>query len=127
MKLRFNASATEAGQSVDNESVRRSQLERLERLRAERDGEEVGRALAELSACAESGSGNLLELSVSAARVGATVGEMSLALERVFGRHEATSRTRSATASSASSAWPAGGPACWWPSWVRTATIADRR
>jgi len=79
--------------AVDNQAVRRAQLERLERLRAERDETAVSRALADLTGCAGSGQGNLLELSVSAARAGATVGEMSLALETVFGRHQATSRT----------------------------------
>jgi len=74
---------------VDNEAVRRSQCERLESLRAERDGAAVERALAGVSSVAESGDGNLLAACVEAARLGATVGEMSLAMERVFGRHEA--------------------------------------
>jgi len=74
---------------IDNSAVRRAQAERLARLRAERDQAEVDVALAALTACAASGTGNLLELSVEAARARATVGEMSLALEKVFGRHRA--------------------------------------
>ena len=74
---------------IDNSAVRRAQVERLARLRAERDQARVDAALQALTACAESGRGNLLELSVAAARAQATVGEMSLALEKVFGRHKA--------------------------------------
>jgi len=73
---------------VDNTRVREVQIERLRRLRAERDQARVEAALAALTRCAETGEGNLLELSVEAARARATVGEMSLALEKVFGRHE---------------------------------------
>ncbi len=75
---------------VDNADVRARQIARLERLRAERDGEAVVAALDALTAVAESGEGNLLAASVEAARAGATVGEMSDALERVFGRHRAS-------------------------------------
>jgi methylmalonyl-CoA mutase len=78
---------------VDNESVRRNQIARLEKLRAERDDRAVEETLAALTACAESGEGNLLERSVAAARAGATVGEMSMALEKVFGRHRAETRS----------------------------------
>ena len=78
---------------VDNTAVYEAQLERLEKLRRERDGEAVESALAALTRCAESGDGNLLALSVDAARAGATVGEMSYALEQVFGRHRATTRS----------------------------------
>lgn len=74
---------------VDNAAVRKSQLERLASLRANRDSKATDTALAELEACAKSGEGNLLELSVAAARAMASVGEISLALERVFGRHTA--------------------------------------
>jgi methylmalonyl-CoA mutase len=79
--------------SVDNESVLRTQVERLDRLRRERDGGEVERTLRALLACAESGEGNLLGFSIVAARAGATVGEMSGALEAVFGRHQASGNT----------------------------------
>jgi methylmalonyl-CoA mutase len=79
--------------NVDNESVRRSQLARLQRLRDQRDGDAVEAALKALGECAASGEGNLLAGAVVAARAGATVGEMSDALESVFGRHQASSRT----------------------------------
>jgi methylmalonyl-CoA mutase len=72
---------------IDNAAVLASQLERLKALRAERDSTAVERALGELTEAAK-GDGNLLELSIAAGRVGATVGEMSLALEHVFSRHE---------------------------------------
>ncbi len=75
--------------TVDNEAVRAAQIARLEHLRAERDGERVEAALAALSGVASEGEGNLLAATIEAARLGATVGEMSLALERVFGRHQA--------------------------------------
>jgi len=73
---------------VDNSAVRERQLEKLERLRNERDPEAVRRALEALSSGAAV-NGNLLELSVNAARAMATVGEISEALERVFNRHKA--------------------------------------
>jgi len=73
---------------VDNSAVRERQLEKLARLRAERDPVAVGAALTALTNGA-AGNGNLLELSVNAARAKATVGEISLALEKVFGRHAA--------------------------------------
>ncbi|MDQ7005844.1 MAG: methylmalonyl-CoA mutase [Acidobacteriota bacterium] len=75
---------------VDNRAVREAQIARLERLRRERDDDAVKAGLEALTRCAESGEGNLLELSVEAARARATVGEISLALERVFGRHRAS-------------------------------------
>ncbi len=74
---------------VDNSQVRAQQIAKLERLRAERDQDAVDHALAALTECAETGDGNLLDLSVQAARARATVGEMTEALERVFGRHVA--------------------------------------
>ncbi|RAK56431.1 methylmalonyl-CoA mutase [Phenylobacterium deserti] len=73
---------------VDNTAVRERQLEKLQRLRAERDPEAVRQALEALSNGA-AGRANLLELSVNAARAKATVGEISDALERVFNRHKA--------------------------------------
>jgi methylmalonyl-CoA mutase len=78
--------------SVDNEVVRQTQIESLRELRSERDGERVEKALQRLSVGAESGDSNLLALAVDAARAWATVGEMSEALERVFGRHHPTTR-----------------------------------
>ncbi len=76
---------------VDNARVRRIQIERLEHLRASRDTAKVDAALAAMTRAAE-GKENLLERGIEAARAGATVGEMSLALEKVFGRHQATIR-----------------------------------
>jgi methylmalonyl-CoA mutase len=78
---------------VDNAAVRRSQIERLQKLRAERDPKAVEQALAALTESAKTGQGNLLELAVQAARARATVGEMSYALEQVYGRHQATIKT----------------------------------
>ncbi|WVK89556.1 methylmalonyl-CoA mutase [Dactylosporangium sp. AC04546] len=77
---------------VDNSAVRAQQIARLERLRADRDADACAAALAALRDGAAHG-GNLLELSVAAARAHATVGEISLALEEVFGRHTAQIRT----------------------------------
>ncbi len=74
--------------AVDNSAALKAQLARLETLKAERDANKATAALVALEAGAR-GTGNLLALSVDAARAGATVGEISLALERVFGRHEA--------------------------------------
>ena len=78
---------------VDNQSVRRQQLEKLDRLRAERDENETRRMLDRLTDSAGSGEGNLLELAVDAARARATVGEISDALEKVYGRHVAEVKT----------------------------------
>ncbi|GAA1478462.1 methylmalonyl-CoA mutase [Nocardioides aestuarii] len=78
---------------VDNDDVYRQQVAKLERLRAERDDREVEDALHALTGAAESGEGNLLELAVGAARAKATVGEISGALEKVYGRHQAVIRT----------------------------------
>jgi methylmalonyl-CoA mutase len=78
---------------VDNSAVYAAQVQRLAELRAERDPDAVDRSLAALTRCAGTGDGNLLDLAVAAARVGATVGEMSDALEKVFGRHRATIRS----------------------------------
>jgi methylmalonyl-CoA mutase len=78
--------------SLDNAEVRRAQVARLARLRAERDAAAAEAALAALTRCAETGDGNLLDLAVAAARAKATVGEMSAALERVWGRHQPVTR-----------------------------------
>ncbi|TKK89322.1 methylmalonyl-CoA mutase [Herbidospora galbida] len=77
---------------VDNSAVRSRQLAKLERLRAERDAAQVEQALDALTKAA-AGTGNLLALAIDAARAKATVGEISDALEKVFGRHEARIRT----------------------------------
>ena len=84
---------------VDNDDVYRQQVAKLERLRAERDDDEVRRSLEALTRSAEQGpskgslDGNLLALAVDAARAKATVGEISDALEKVYGRHQAVIRT----------------------------------
>ncbi|MEU4322269.1 methylmalonyl-CoA mutase [Nocardia fluminea] len=84
---------------VENSRVRAEQIEKLERLRAERDSAAVERALAELTRAAASSEGgmenNLLALAIDAARAKATVGEISDALEKVYGRHQAEIRTLS--------------------------------
>jgi methylmalonyl-CoA mutase len=74
---------------IDNHAVRDNQIARLQQLRATRDGAKVHAALGALTACAETGEGNLLDLSIKAVRLRATVGEVSDALERVWGRHRA--------------------------------------
>jgi methylmalonyl-CoA mutase len=74
---------------VDNAAVREKQLARLAEVRARRNSKEVEAALNALTRCAESGEGNLLALAVNAARKRATLGEISSALEKVFGRYQA--------------------------------------
>ncbi|MGZ4454245.1 MAG: methylmalonyl-CoA mutase family protein, partial [Nocardioides sp.] len=78
---------------VDNDEVYRQQIAKLERLRAERDPQAVEDALRDITGAAEKGTGNLLELAVNAARAKATVGEISDAMEKVWGRHQAVIRT----------------------------------
>ncbi len=85
---------------VDNSSVRDQQLEKLARLKAERSEDQVRSALNAISEAAGSDSGNLLALAVDAARAKATVGEISQAMETVFGRHTAVIRTISGVYSS---------------------------
>jgi methylmalonyl-CoA mutase len=75
--------------AIDNVKVRDGQIDRLKKIRASRDTAKVQAALDALTASAESGQGNLLELSIQAIRLRATVGEVSDALEKVFGRHRA--------------------------------------
>ena len=75
--------------SIDNVKVRDGQIERLKHIRATRDSAKVQAALDALTASAESGQGNLLDLTIQAMRLRATVGEVSDALEKVFGRHRA--------------------------------------
>ena len=74
---------------IDNTAVRKAQIARLERVRAERPQAPWRESLAALGACAENGGGNLLECAVAAARARASVGEISDALERVWSRHRA--------------------------------------
>jgi methylmalonyl-CoA mutase len=74
---------------VDNSTVRALQIDKLVRLKQERSPSDVDAALAALTRCASEGGGNLLALAIDAARARATVGEISDALEKVFGRHRA--------------------------------------
>ena len=74
---------------VDNQMVRRQQLEQLDRIKSSRNNGEVKKSLEKLIHCAKSGEGNLLEIAVEAARNRATLGEISDALETVFGRYKA--------------------------------------
>lgn len=85
---------------IDNTQVRKSQIERLEKLKNERDEAAVKEALDAITHSAETGEGNLLELSVEAARRRATLGEISFACEKVFGRYKAAIRTISGVYSS---------------------------
>lgn len=78
---------------VDNTKVRESQLKRLKVLRETRNPERVKAALEKLAEAARTGTGNLLELAVECARERASLGEISLAMEETFGRHQATIRS----------------------------------
>lgn len=78
---------------VDNTKVRNEQIARLEKLRADRNEDKTQASLEKLAACAKTGQGNLLELAVEAARNRASLGEISDAMEKAFGRHKATVRS----------------------------------
>ena len=78
---------------VDNTAVRSAQIERLKKLKKARNNDAVRASLDAITKCAETGEGNLLELSVEAARKRATLGEISYACEKVFGRYKAVIRT----------------------------------
>ena len=78
---------------VDNTEVRRSQIERIKKVKSERNNSRVEEALNAITHCAKSGEGNLLELSVNAARARATLGEISFAIEKISGRYKAVSKT----------------------------------
>ncbi|WGH76946.1 methylmalonyl-CoA mutase [Tenacibaculum tangerinum] len=78
---------------VDNEAVRQSQIDRLNDLKSKRNQAEVDKALHNLTEAAKTGEGNLLDLAVKAAKNRATLGEISDALEVVFGRHKAVHKT----------------------------------
>ena len=85
---------------VDNSAVRQAQIDRLTRLRAERDETRVQATLGALSAAAANGGANLLALAIEAARARATLGEISNAMERAFGRYQAVMRSISRVYSS---------------------------
>ena len=87
---------------IDNRAVRKAQLERLRQLKRERNADAVRESLARLERCARTGEENLLGCAVDAARNRATLGEISLALENVWGRYEASARTISGVYSAAS-------------------------
>lgn len=78
---------------VDNAAVRESQIRRLHEIKATRNSEAVQQALEAITRSAESGEGNLLTLAVTAARLRATLGEISLAMEKIFGRYQANNMT----------------------------------
>ncbi|MGN8019911.1 methylmalonyl-CoA mutase [Phyllobacterium sp. 22229] len=78
---------------IDNAEVRARQLSKLQQLKGTRDVTAVDSALAALTSAAKSGTGNLLDFAIKAARARATVGEISLALEKAYGRHVADIRT----------------------------------
>ncbi|KKK33260.1 methylmalonyl-CoA mutase [Mesobacillus campisalis] len=86
---------------IDNTAVRQKQIERLQHLKSSRDQEKVSEALSALALAAETGEGNLLEFAVQAARVRATLGEISDAVEKAAGRHKAVIRSISGIYSSA--------------------------
>jgi len=86
---------------VDNQMVRKQQLERLDEIKAKRDTEKVNLSLEKLIHCAKSGQGNLLEIAIEAARNRATLGEISDALESVFGRFKAQIKSFSGVYSAA--------------------------
>lgn len=78
---------------VDNQAVREAQVARINRVKAARNSEEVQKSLLAITDCAKSGEGNLLELAVHAARNRATLGEISSAMEVVYGRHQAQNKS----------------------------------
>jgi len=88
-KYRLDAHDEIEARDIDNVAVREGQIKRLHKIRAARDGAAVQAALAALTAAAKDNTGNLLDLSIKAVRVRATVGEISDALESTFGRHRA--------------------------------------
>ncbi len=86
---------------VDNQMVRKQQIERLEEIKAKRNTEKVNQSLEKLIHCAKTGQGNLLEIATEAARERATLGEISDALESIFGRYKAQIKSFSGVYSAA--------------------------
>ncbi len=78
---------------IDNEQVREAQINRLKEIKANRNQKALDDVLSKLTASAESGVGNLLELTIEAMRLRATIGEVSDAMENVFGRYKAQTQT----------------------------------
>jgi len=97
---------------VDNTAVRIQQIERLNQLRANRNEADVKKALDAITECVKTGKGNLLELAVEAARVRASLGEISYACEQIVGRYKATIRTISGVYSSETNKDPEFQKAC---------------
>jgi methylmalonyl-CoA mutase len=97
---------------VDNTAVRQAQLDRLAKLKKERDKDNVAASLKAITDCAKSGKGNLLELSIEAAKHRATLGEISTAIEEISGRYKAVIRSISGVYSSESGEDPAFNEAC---------------
>lgn len=91
-KYRLPEQETVEVRAIDNTAVRQKQCDRLAKVKASRDSNKVEKALEAITECASTGVGNLLALSIDAARQRATVGEISYAMEKVFGRHVATDR-----------------------------------
>ena len=128
---------------IDNEQVRDAQLARLATIRESRDDSRVSEALSALTAAAESGQGNLLSLAIEATRARATVGEISDALEQVYGRFVANAQTVSGVYGAAyadDAEWGglrwilmpllknmAAAPGCWSLKWGRMGMIAAQR
>ncbi len=100
-KYRTDAASEVEVMDIDNEAVRQSQLQRLENLRAGRDESKVEAALEDIYQAALSGESNLLALAIEATRCRATVGEISFAMEREFGRFNAQAQTVSGVYGSA--------------------------
>jgi methylmalonyl-CoA mutase len=88
-KYKLKTEDTIEARDIDNVAVRDSQIARLNAIRSKRDAALVNAALAAITSAAESNSGNLLDLSIKAIRLRATVGEVSDAMEKAFGRHRA--------------------------------------
>ncbi|HNW89413.1 MAG TPA: methylmalonyl-CoA mutase [Bacteroidales bacterium] len=101
-KYRLEKEAPIETLEIDNTAVRESQLKRLAQLRANRNNEEVQKALDKITQACETGNGNLLELAVDAARKRASLGEISAACEKIFGRYKAVIRSISGVYSSES-------------------------
>jgi methylmalonyl-CoA mutase len=89
--------------AIDDAAVRASQIKRIEQLKRDRKADAVAQSLAAIERCASTGEGNMLELAVDAARHRATLGEISFALEKVWGRYKAVTRTISGVYSAESS------------------------
>jgi methylmalonyl-CoA mutase len=88
-KYRLKTEDAIDARDIDNVAVRDGQIARLQKIKANRSAEQVQQALAAITIAAEKGDGNLLDLAIKAVRLRATVGEVSDAMERVYGRHRA--------------------------------------